>query len=76
MLLLVYNFKKYLNVPFSVIDSISKMKISKDVKTLIGINSQLDLINTYRAFHQKQSISIILFSCPCNICQDTLYVWL
>lgn len=57
MLPLDYNFKKYLNMPFSVIDSISKIKVSKDVEKLIGINSQLDLINIYGTFHQMWSIS-------------------
>lgn len=38
------SFKKYFNTPFSVIDLISEMKISKDVEKLIGMNSQLDLI--------------------------------
>lgn len=45
-------FKKHFNTPFSVTDSISEMKISKDKKKLISINSQLDWINIYREFYK------------------------
>lgn len=49
--------------------------MSKDVEKLIGINSQLGLINIYK-HSTKQSKVYIFFKSPCNIYQDIVYIGL
>ena len=44
----------YFNTPLIPIDRLTKQKISKKTQTLNNTMNQLDLIDIYRTFHQKQ----------------------
>ena len=50
-------------------DRSSRQKITKEAQTLNDILDQLDIIDIYRAFHEKEQISIFL-KCTWNILQD------
>ena len=45
------------NTPFTSMDRSTKQKINKDTQTLNDTMDQLDLIDIYKTFHPKQSIS-------------------
>ena len=46
-----------LNTPLTTMDRSTKQKINKETQTLKDTMDQLDHIDIYRTFHQKQSIS-------------------
>ena len=45
------------NTPLTLMDRSTKQKINKETQTLKDTLDQLDLIDIYRTFHSKQSIS-------------------
>ena len=45
------------NTPLTTMDRSTKQKINKETQTLNDTMDQLDLIDIYRTFHPKQSIS-------------------
>ena len=45
------------NTPLTTMDRSTKQKINEEIQTLNDTMDQLDLIDIYRTFHPKQSIS-------------------
>ena len=57
------------NTPLSPMDRSTKQKIIKETQTLNDTMDQLDLIDTYRAFHPKTMSFTFFFKCTRNILQ-------
>ena len=60
-------------MPLSQMDRSSKMNINKETQALNDTLDQMDLIDIYRTFHQKQQNTLLL-KCSRNILQDRSYV--
>ena len=59
------------NTPLTPINRSTKQKISRETQVLNDTTDQLDLIDIYRAFHQKNTNVFHLFlKCTWNIIQD------
>ena len=62
------------NTSLTPMDRSSKMKINKETEALNDTMDQIDLIDIYRTFHQKNSRLHFCLKCAWNILQDRSYL--
>ena len=62
-----------LNTPLTPMDRSNKEKISKETQALNDTIGQLELIDIYRAFHQKKTRVQLFLKFTWNILQDRLH---